>query len=254
MIVLNSSPCKYVSAAMDRTTDKQEEYTAAIYGCSALGYMASNMTADAMDMVADKIPELLTDRRTRRHINALTGTKSRAGEIALLNVNIGLSLVHREDRPWMADYGNSLHAIMEQDLNRLRVATSNFLGRFAREVKDPTTVAMVLNAQWLAAEATAFCCRKARELSGYSIRRFSGGRENAGTMIRWLSCHSIEYHLRELCHVMVSGIKEDVDLLADPTIHTGCEAFLIRIGSTKTWEECINRADRLNGRVHNRKS
>lgn len=252
MITINTrTGDRFVRPAMMTTAMKKHEYAVDIYGATALGYIVTDMTMDAMDAVKERMPEFLTDRRVRRHVRCLVNKDDSPGpELARLRIYIGECFVHADDLKWMADFGNALHGIVEKDLNNLRNATANFLGKFGDDIDDINAVAMVLNAQWMAAETARFCDRRASMVKGYSITRYKGGNENAATIIKRLSPWRISEDLKAMANVMVSRVRTDLDMLADRAINTGCKAFLNKCADADTWTAAINKADELNGTKH----
>lgn len=243
MITTINRPGGLVRALMPSMEEKQQEYNGAIYSLSALGHMVTIMTTDALDAMEERMPEALKNRTIRKNVRMLTGSTDRAGELALLRVRMNNLLVRSTDRPWMADFGNAVYGIMEGDANKLKIASANFLGLYADKIGDPMTVAMLVNAMWLAVQSAETCEADAQLLRDFTITRYKGGRVNASSVIMDLSCKNIAYHLREIAAAILGPIEVDREMLAVVSIQTGQRAFANKIQADSTWVRAIEIAD-----------
>ena len=142
----------WMRGALPTVERSKDEYIGSVYGAAALAYIAMIHATEAVDMLQERLPEEYTGREVRKYVRRLTGSNARMGETRRLELAIGDQLVRREDRAWMADFGNAAYGKVQPHVTALQTAIANALGRYAG-VPDINVCAAVVVAQSLAHEA-----------------------------------------------------------------------------------------------------
>lgn len=226
----------------------RDEYMGTVFGASALAFVAITEAYDALDLLAERRPDIIRGE-VKRHVNALTGGGCGVGSVAKVRSNIADTL--QKDRTagmsWMDDFGNAVYGGIETDIMRLRHAIANELGRYPK-VPDFNAVAVLLVAQSLANEQRLYCERRAKAFRGFSMKIHRGGaREPVSMVLRRLSCEDVDFHLTRLAALFLeNALPDGADLAGDTTIRNGCKAILNKLADTSLWERARDKADELN--------
>lgn len=224
----------------------RDEYIASVYGSAALGLVATMAALDATDMLEERLPHLL--RRRLRHLaRNITGRPGFPGHAEQVTRAVNAMLTHKQDTAWMADFGLAVSERVESHLLRFRNAIANAFGRHQR-VPDPNACAAVVLAQALAHEQAAYVSRRANLFTAYTVEAPSG-RRNVASLLRTMSCQPLDHDLREMADILLRhALPNGFDLLADPSVKTGCKAVLNTLASVDTWLYAREKADKLNMR------
>ena len=217
----------WMRGALPTVERSKDEYIGSVYGAAALAYISIIHATEAIDMLQERLPEEYTGREVRKYVRRLTGSKARMGETRRLELAIGDQLVRREDRAWMADFGNAAYGKVQPQVSALQTAIANALGRYAG-VPDINACAAVVVAQSLAHEAVEYVKRRAAKFRDFTITTHEGRRQSVSSRL-------IEKHLP--CNV---------DLAADPSVMNGLKAVLNVMADPKTWAYARDKADSLN--------
>ena len=235
----------WMRGAMPSLEKSRDEYIGSVYGAAALGYITAIHTADALDSLQERCPQLIRGR-LKYHFNNIGGRDGDPGHLARLYRAIDGLLRNRGDRAWMADFGNAANEAVEPHVLRLRMAVANALGRYPL-VPDINVCAAVVVAQSLAHEATAYVRRRSERLGGYTITMADGCRRTVPQLLATVSCAPTDHSLREIAQALLERcLPKDTDLLADPTVKLGCRAVLNCMASPETWIFARDKAERLN--------
>lgn len=235
--------------ALPSAERSRDEYTGSVFGAAALAYITIIHTTDALDMMQDRLPELYEDRKIRKFINRMAGTKASMGEIRRLTLAIGELLAHDCDKAWVADFGNAAYEIVQPHTEKLRTALANALGRY--NVPDINVCAAILVAQSLASEAVEYVKRRSSKFTNFTILMKGKGRQTVSSCLSSMSCATIEYCLRNIARILVEDkLTDDVDLTDDKSVETGLKAVLNVMANTNTWIYARDKADELNHVEH----
>lgn len=222
-------------------TPTRDNYVGAVYGSAALASVAEAVMLDSFDELEEK-----TDYPQRRAVH----DRMKAAEILMHDTlrTICEQLKHKEDSAWMADYSNAVRETIAADVQKLRFAIANRLGRL-RGLQSPSSVALLLVAQSLAAEAADFAERRAEMFRGYQTANRHGSMVSASNMIRAFSCRMTEQQLRWLARMIVEPVaNDDLDLPADTQVSNGVKIILERLADIDTWKYAVEKANSLNGK------
>lgn len=235
----------YLSAALPTKERSRDEYVGSVYGGVALGCITSIAALDAIDTLRERCPQL-EGGLVRKGIRNIEGTRERMGQLRILQLATRDLLVDIKGLAWLDDFGNAANERVEPQLLRFRTAIANCLGRH-RSVTDPNVCAMVIVAQSLAHEQAAYIERRAQMFTRYTMETKDGCRRNVSWVLGTLSCKGIDHSLKLMAqglleHCLPSGF----DLLADPSVATGCKAVLNTMASVDTWAFAREKAERLN--------
>lgn len=240
----------FIKGALPSVSDMGNEYMGSVYGTAALGFIASFYTAEALDSLRERCPELIVGR-VRGLMRAIEGGGGKMGDLAMMRVNINCQMMNREDKYWVADFGNAAYERVLPSLTKLQNVTANALGRCKR-VNDINAFARLIVAQSFACEAAEYVERRAHMLSGYSATSSDRRRYSVPFMLNTMSARPLCFHLTKLCEEIVRPrIDDGTDLLHDPQIVLGCKSVLNITGSIDTWTYARNKADELNHRSRN---
>lgn len=247
---MNTAYCPnayWMRGAMPSTEAMRDEYIGSVYGAAALGLITTMATLDALDMMEERTPQLIKGR-LKHYVADITGRTGSPGHAERVTRAINAMLRHRQDTAWMADFGNAANEAVAPQLMRFRNAMANCFGRH-KAVPDPNVCAAVVLAQSLAHEAAAYVERRAQKLTGATVEMPDGCRRNVAWVLRTMSCRPIDHALKEIAGMLLRpNLPPGFDLLADPSVKTGCRAVLNTLASVDTWLYAREKADRLNMR------
>lgn len=234
----------YLAAAMPSLLHSRDEYIASVFGSAALGLVATMAALDAIDILNERLPKLIRGR-LRRYVNDIAGRNGDIGHAERVTRAANAMLRHRQDTAWMADFGLSVGQQAQPHLMRCRNAIANALGRHPR-VPDPNACAAVVLAQSLAHEQAAYVSRRAARFTAYTVETPDGQR-NVAWLLRTMSCQPLDHALKQIADELLRpNLPPGFDLLADPSVATGCKAVLNTLACTDTWATARDKADQLN--------
>lgn len=235
----------YLAAAMPSHLHPRDEYIASVFGSAALGLVATMAALDAIDTLRERCPQLERGL-VRKGIRNIEGSRERMGQLRKLQLATRDLLGHKEDMAWLDDFGNAVNERVEPQLLRFRTAIANCLGRH-RSVTDPNVCAMVIVAQSLAHEQTAYIERRAQMFTRYTMETTDGCRRNVSWVLGTLSCKGIDHSLKLMAQGLLEhSLPPGFDLLADQSVATGCKAVLNTMASVDTWVFAREKAERFN--------
>lgn len=236
----------WLQGALPTVEQSKDEYIGSVYGAAALAYISMIHAAEALDILQERLPETYASREARKYVRRLTGSKERMGEMRRLELAIGDHLVRREDRAWMADFGNAAYEKVQPHVAALQTAVANALGRYAG-VPDINACAAVVVAQSLAHEAVEYVKRRAAKFTGYTIATHEGYRQSVSSNIASMSCAGIDFCLRNIARLLIEKhLPANADLGADPSVQTGLKAVLNVMADPGTWAYARDKADSFN--------
>ena len=236
----------WMRGALPTVERSKDEYIGSVYGAAALAYIAMIHATEAVDMLQERLPEEYTGREVRKYVRRLTGSKAHMGETRRLELAISDQLVRREDRAWMADFGNAAYGKVQPQVAALQTAIANALGRYAG-VPDINVCAAVVVAQSLAHEAVEYVKRRAAKFRDFTITTHEGRRQSVSSSLASMSCAGIDFCLRNIARILIEKhLPCNVDLAADPSVMNGLKAVLNVMADPNTWAYARNKADSLN--------
>lgn len=227
--------------SIEPRTPTKDEYVGAVYGSAALVAVAEAVMLDAFDEMEER-----TDYPTRRAVH----DHMKAAEILMHDtlLTIYRELKRKEDEAWMADFGNAVRETVAVGIERMRYAIANVLGR-CKGLQSPSSVALMLVAQSIAAEAAGFAERRAELFRSYYTQNRHGSMVSASNVIRGFSCRMAEQRLRRLARTLIEPVATDgLDLLADRDVRNGVKILIGKLGNVETWKFARDKANKLNGR------
>lgn len=234
----------WLRGALPTVERSKDEYIGSVYGAAALAYIAMIHATEAVDMLQECLPGNYKD--AKKYASRITGTKASMGEIRRLELAISDQLVRREDRAWMADFGNAAYGKVQPHVTALQTAIANALGRYAG-VPDINVCAAVVVAQSLAHEAVEYVKRRAAKFTNFTITTHDGRRMSVSSSLASMSCAGIDFCLKNIARMLIEKhLPHDVDLAADPSVMNGLKAVLNTMADPATWAYAREKADRLN--------
>lgn len=235
--------------ALPSAERSRDEYTGSVFGAAALAYITIIHTTDALDSMQERLPDLYKDRKIKKFINCMVGTKASMGNIRMLTLSIGDLLAHDCDKAWVMDFGNAAYEKIQPYTEKLCVALANALGKY--NVPDINVCAAILVAQTLASEAVEYVKRRSEKFKNFTILMKGKGRQTVSSCLSSMSCAKIEYCLRNIAQQLIDKwLPDDIDLSKDKSVETGLKAVLNVMADTNTWIYARDKADELNNVEH----
>jgi len=234
----NHRPNAYnMRGALPTTERMREEYVGTIYGAAALGYITYLYSTEMEDAMRERTPQLVAGK-----VKGALRAIGRA--FTLMRQNVNSNFRDKGGAYWAADFGNAAYGEVRPHIGRLQTAVANHLGRY-KGVADINVFARAIVAQSIASEAALYVERRQRLLHGYSAVT-SAGRQSVPFLLGLLSMRGVCHHLEVIVGETVGRcVPSDTDLLADPSIRTGCKSVLNMLCDVRMWQEARDKADQL---------
>lgn len=234
----------YIKSAISQDDERHREFTGTIYGAAGLGLITSIHTFEALDILEERLPNLINGD-VLRAIKRLKGGSKSCGQLRLLEVNIENAIRRHEVRMWIKDFGIAAYEKVLPYIGQLQFAIANSLGK--HNVPDINTFAAVITAQALASESAAYIERRQKLFRDLTVKTWNNGNVSIPFLFGTLSCRSIEHSLRNLARALVEpNSTGDIDLLADRDVENGCKALNNVLGKPETWAWARDKATERN--------
>ena len=228
----------FIKAASQNIEHRRNEYIASIYGTATLGYITYLYTTETEDMIRERCPQVVKGKV----LGAFNATHRL---FRIMRQEINQNFRNLDGAYWTADFSNAVYEIVRPTVERLQMAVANRLGCYPG-IPSINACAMLIVAQAIASEAALYVKRRQQLLRNYTVTT-SCGRQSVSFILGCMSVEGVKNNLNHIVDEVISkAVPDNTDLLADPSVETGCKAVLNVLADPDTWCNARDKADRLN--------
>lgn len=215
---------------------------AAMYGAAALNTVAAIAMAAAIDEL-EEYTDYLSDKRVWH--------EAKVAQWDMDDVYSAMATViaTKADGSWVQDYGMSVWNSVAGHVERLRYAIANNLGR-CKGLERPSTVGLLVAAQFLAHEAASYTGRSAELFRHCKVRNRKGTMVSVANLLRSMTCRKADKALDKMALLILNPLMpQGADYLSDKSISDGCDVIVKTLLDKNVQENAIARADLINQRL-----